>query len=491
MRSCALVARAGRPTSRSSTSQRRSPTGSRSSCRRAAAPGATGGAATGQRGEGEPRQRHARAARRFARHRAGDGAEDPRLAPDALTAAFGRRPRRDPRHRAGPRRAAARPGDAVSRLQEGHSIGVGRRSRSRPSRSGLPPRTGSPSLVLLGIAASAAAVGSGVPPAAEAPARPRGDRARRPRVLVGRPAAARARPQRPRDACRRSRRCDGRRHGCCQRLALRGSRAGRRAALRRGRTPRAGAARAPCRPGASAGCGARSPGAPRRPARARDRLRRARMARAAWDPCRPACERPLACRRPAGRDRWRGRSAAHGNWQRPVARDDRRAPVAPDRRRARRRPGHRSGSPRRLQGVGALPPTRSLGAEHRPDRLRRARADVRRGAGARRRSHTRDRGDPRNALAVGWQPSVVPPLPPPPPPPPPPAEPPVAPMAMGAVVLLAWTPRARCSSPASSSRSQRWARSSSRCRVCAGCTRAIRCLLRSSRSSVSLPPAGS
>ena len=47
MRSCVRVARAGRPTSRSSISRRRSPTGSRSSCRRAAAPGATGGAATG------------------------------------------------------------------------------------------------------------------------------------------------------------------------------------------------------------------------------------------------------------------------------------------------------------------------------------------------------------------------------------------------------------------------------------------------------------
>ena len=51
----------------------------------------------------------------LARNRAGDGAEDPRLAPDARAAALGRRPRRDPRHRAGARRAAARPGDAVSR----------------------------------------------------------------------------------------------------------------------------------------------------------------------------------------------------------------------------------------------------------------------------------------------------------------------------------------------------------------------------------------
>ena len=140
-----------------------------------------------------------------------------------------------------------------------------------------------------------------------------GDRTRRRRALVGRPSAPRARSELPRVADRRAGGGAGRRHGCGEPVAVRGAGDGRGAPLRRGRAARASAARAAGRTGASAGRRARAPGAPGRPARARDRLRRARVARATRHSRRPARERILARRRPAGRDRWRRRPAAHGD----------------------------------------------------------------------------------------------------------------------------------------------------------------------------------
>ena len=284
------------------------PTRARSRRGRRAAPGPRR-----RRREGEPRQRDARAARRAPRHRPGDGAEDPRLAPDAWPAALGRRPRRDPRHRARPRRAAARPGDAVSRLQERARPRLAgdraRRPRARARRGEL----GRASLGSPASPRAAAAVGALAPPA---------DRRSGSSLAAFALAALglwwgglrlhELDRSYPRVADRRSRRRAGRRHGRCEPLAFAVAGDGGGAPLRRRRAARAGAARAPRRPRASAGRRARAPGAPGRPARARDRLRRARMARAAWDPCRPARERPLARRRPAGRDRWRRRPAAHG-----------------------------------------------------------------------------------------------------------------------------------------------------------------------------------
>ena len=250
-------------------------------------------------------------------------------------------------------------------------------------------------------------------------------------------------------------------------LAVR--RPGRGAAVRRRAHPGAGAARAAGRARASAGCAARAAGAPGRPARARDRLRRARLARAARRPRRAARERRLADRRPAGRDRWRRRPAARG--------------IVGSRARPRTHGGERR---RLLDGVvlGDDEGTRSgdLQADFQASGLyhllavsgqniafigvRCARARLRRsGVPARRATRLAIAAILAYALAVGWQPSVV------------------RAAVAGCLASLAWLVvataatagtrwrsgrscssrgrRDRCSSPAFSSRSRRWPRSSS------------------------------
>ena len=123
----ARAERPRRPTPPRSISPRRSPTGYRCSCRaesrarRAAGPNRSGGrvslsSATLGR------------ARRAARCRARDRPEDPRLPRRARRLPLRRRSRRDPRHRPRPDRAAARPGVAV----------IARALADAPRRRGLP-----------------------------------------------------------------------------------------------------------------------------------------------------------------------------------------------------------------------------------------------------------------------------------------------------------------------------------------------------------------
>ena len=103
------VARAGGATARrrstASTSPRRSPTASRSSCRTRVPGGGSrravlGAAAGSLVRPGQPEHGDGRAARRAARHRPGDGAEDRRLPHAARRVPLRRRARRDLGHRA-------------------------------------------------------------------------------------------------------------------------------------------------------------------------------------------------------------------------------------------------------------------------------------------------------------------------------------------------------------------------------------------------------
>ena len=203
------------------------------------------------------------------------------------------------------------------------------------------------------------------------------------------------------------------------------------------------------------------------------------MARTEGRSRRPPREWSLARRRPAGRDRWRRRPAAHGDRARALARHLRGAPLARRRRRARGRRGDRSRAPRRVQGVRPLSPARRVGPEHRPDRLRRARARLRRrrptGGGSRARDRWRSsRTRSPSAGSRRWCGR---------------RSPGASPRWRGcsrarATAGTRWRRgrsscsrgrRARCSSPASSSRSLPSRRSSSRFPACAAGARATRC----------------
>ena len=167
-----------------------------------------------RRDEGQPRRGDGRAARRAARHRAGHGAEDRRLARRARAVPVGRGPRRRARDRPGADRAAEGAGDAVSARAAvrravatnwpallvaaacaGIAVGHGVRAP----------------LVPLGLLAAAVA-GGAIAAAGRGEARARGRRARVPRALVG--LAPRRRPRRelPRRAPRRAGAGAARRH---------------------------------------------------------------------------------------------------------------------------------------------------------------------------------------------------------------------------------------------------------------------------------------
>ena len=110
-RSPVRAERPRRPTPRRSTSRLRSPTGCRWSCH-------VGSPVAAQATAGWPRQpqlRHRGGAGRAARHRSGHSPEDPRLPRRAWRLPLGRRPRCDPGHRPGARRAAA--GRGVSLIE--------------------------------------------------------------------------------------------------------------------------------------------------------------------------------------------------------------------------------------------------------------------------------------------------------------------------------------------------------------------------------------
>ena len=481
MRSSARVARPDGPTSRSSISRHRSPTGSRSSfrARLAAAAGAAGAAASAP-AKVSLASATARPARRAARDRPGYRSEDRRLAADPRAAAVGRRPRRDSRHRARSGRAASRPRDAVSTRSPGPRARLARgparrsRPRARPQRTGSRCR-GRPGAVAA-IAAAAATlrstgtraarargasrlappgsggVGSGCTSSIGASSPPAsGEPAGAQVVVTG---AATRSPFAVRVAAE-VRRFDG--VELRERVLLE---------LPVGRAPPQGAVlELRARPVAPRGP---ETGFDERGWLARRGIHVVLHASGSWQH-----------RRPAGRDRRRGRPAAHGNRERARARDDGRAPVARRRRRARRRRGNRPRAPRRLQGVGPLPPACRLGTEHRLHRLRRPRPRVRGRARAGGRSHARDRRDPRatRSRSAGSRPSCVR------------QSPAASPRSRGccrvrAIAGTRWRwvrssfwpgRRDRCSSPDSSSRSPRLRRSSSRCRACAACRRAIRC----------------
>ena len=153
----ARAAHRAAPTSRRSTSRRRSPTGCRCSCRAESRRGgrrgrSRGGASVGR--AGQPHVRDARAARRASGRRAGHRSEDPRLPRRARRLPLGRRSRRDPGHRPGANRAAPRPGDAVRRPSSAHwpallvARGV-RRARARDL-----DRAAARGCVVLAVAAS-------------------------------------------------------------------------------------------------------------------------------------------------------------------------------------------------------------------------------------------------------------------------------------------------------------------------------------------------
>ena len=90
-------------------------------------------------GAGRPQLGDRRAARRAARHRAGDGAEDRRLPHRARPVHLGRRARRDPGHRAGADREPARAGGPRDRPARTRSRARRWRSR-RASRSRISAR---------------------------------------------------------------------------------------------------------------------------------------------------------------------------------------------------------------------------------------------------------------------------------------------------------------------------------------------------------------
>ena len=116
-RSRSPAARPPRRSSTRSTSRRRSPTGSRSSCpgrgvASVAAAGSSHGRLLAVRAA-RPELGHARAAREPAGHRAGDGAEDPRLPAAARRVSFGRRATGGARDRPGAHGPAERARDPV------------------------------------------------------------------------------------------------------------------------------------------------------------------------------------------------------------------------------------------------------------------------------------------------------------------------------------------------------------------------------------------
>ncbi len=187
-----------------------------------------------------------------------------------------------------------------------------------------------------------------------------GPRSRRP--VVGWHPSAGARPELSRRPHRPTRGGTSDRHGSGEPIAVRAQGGGHRDAVQRHRHSGARASGAACRSRASTGIRARSPGAPGRPAWARDRLRRTGMARATRDSRRTPRERSVACRRPAGRDRRRRRPAARVDRELARAWHDGRAPLAARRCRARRGRGDRSGAAQGLQGVGPLSPPRRIRA---------------------------------------------------------------------------------------------------------------------------------
>ena len=226
----------------------------------------------------------------------------------------------------------------------------------------------------------------------------RGSRSRRRWPLVGLAARRGARPELPRTAPRRVGGRSCRRHRPGEAHAVRCPRACRDDPLRRRADPRAGSARAPTRAGAASGCRPRGARAAGRAAWARDRLRRARVARATRrSRCRARRARPD--RRPAGRDRWRRRPVARARRRDAGRRDDGRAPTARRGDRARGGLRDRPGPARRLRGERSHAPARRVRSEHRDRRDRRRHgaacrgggAAVRRGGGDRRRARLRTR----------------------------------------------------------------------------------------------------
>ena len=271
--------------------------------------------------------------------------EDRGLEDDARPVPVGRRSGRHPRDRPGTHRATPRPGDAMT---DG-PLQTALRGRAPAALRLL--ETSWPAL-LVGAACTGIAVSTWVrpPPALAAAAAamalsaglvkddmPRlalaavGARLRRP--LVGDDAERRARAERPFCPDGRHRLRPGGRHRAGWEHAVRRAHAGRGASLRAQHPSRASDARAPSGPRAAAGGRPRGARAAGRAAWARDRLRRARMARASRRARRAARRAGLARRRPAGRDRWRRRSAArargedagpgYGGRAAPAARRDR------------------------------------------------------------------------------------------------------------------------------------------------------------------------
>ncbi len=217
--------------------------------------------------------------------------------------------------------------------------------------------------------------------------------ARTRRLVVRQRAARSARPQRARAGARPLRRRDRRCHRPGAQDTVRVARPCGGAPVRRPLAPRARPGRAARRPLAAPGRDPRLPREGRRSSWPGRRVRRARLARAPRR-SRRAPQRRLADRRPARRDRRRLRSTPRARCacDRPWARWG--AARVARRDRAGRGRGPLRGSPRRLQGLRALPPPGRVGAEHHLPRARRDRARVvARDPTARRRGrrHRRDR----------------------------------------------------------------------------------------------------
>ena len=354
-------------------------------------------------GAGEPEHGDGGAARRAARNRPGDGAEDRRLPDGARRVPLRRRARRDLRHRSRQARPAA--GAWSSReARDRAAAGAAPASRRRLLRRRGGQRRAHPRLRARRPAPSR-------PCSRCSCSRRTGfSRSRSPcgrRLVVGRHAARRDRPQSPHPPAGHGGARAGRRHGAAAPLSLRHPRAGRAAPVRPPARDRADPARAARRPRACPGRRPRGARRPRRSARARERLRRADMAAPPRHPRRPA-RRPLAGRRPARRDRRRRRPAARVRDPRPLARQQRRAARRAARRRARRGRRAVAKPARPLPRLGPLPPPRRLGAERRARRRRRAAGRL---AGRRSRGCVGQLAAiaaiAAYVLAVGAQPSVV------------------------------------------------------------------------------------